>query len=136
MLFVGKYLKNYNQSALHHPGFRTMTSVEDSISRYIQEHGGRAVMSGHPRMAVGAKSDWQVLPQVDLTVALQFAYQKKVDYIVWRYGNSQENLYLLVDVNQSYIPSSQEEKITHKTIDQQHLFQLVKILPLADQVED
>lgn len=132
-LFVGKYLKNFNQSALHHPGFRTIISVEDSMAKYIQERGGRVVMSGHPRMAVRAKSDWQVLPLADLTVALQFAQHKKVDYIVWRYGDGKENLYLLVDVNQSYIPRKSEEKITHQTIDKKHYFELVKILPLADQ---
>lgn len=133
LLFIHGHLANFNRSLLHNPQFRNVMAIDKNVSEYIKARGGGVVMSTHPRTAVWANTDWQVLPQASLAESLQFAKHKDTDYILWPTRDIKDNFYLLIKVKESYIPADPKESLALQILDRQAYFQVASVLPREEQ---
>ena len=124
--FASDYLRYFNESVVSSKNFIASSQTDRSISEYLKSHGSRIIMSKQPGIAVRAFSDWQVLPQTDLSTLLKFALKKRVDHIVIQEESGYA--FRIIEMNGSIIPDSASDKLAYQLIDSQKNFVVVRLI--------
>jgi hypothetical protein len=122
--YVSASRKNY----LGNDEYRQRMVTRYQMSQYLRGRDARVIMSTQPDIAVGAFSDWQVMPQADFPSVLKFGRKKGVDYLVFRKPLTAGYSYYIVDLKDSGVPENTKEQLGFQLIERHVNFDLVRIV--------
>jgi 4-amino-4-deoxy-L-arabinose transferase-like glycosyltransferase len=108
------------------PANRSIREIEVSVSQRLKKARAEVVMSTHPAMAIGALSDWQVLPIATLPKLLKFAKHKYVDYAVTR--EEKRVFYHILDIKNSDQPDDLEVPLEVQIVETHDFYDLVRFI--------
>ena len=96
-----EYFRNLEASYLNIPTLNEAMSADVEVGRLLKAKSPETIMSEQPGFAVRAFSDWQVLPNVGLSQALEFGVHKNVDLVVVR--DQTKSYYRIIDLKRSQL---------------------------------
>lgn len=126
ILAVNDQIIYSSKNLLNNPPFIASRKIEVSVARRLKEGRAEVVMSSHPKLAVWASSDWQVLPQAPFSAQLEFAKNKHVDYAI--FPGEKRLFFHILDIKNSELPAQAGDPFDIQTLESSKYFDIIRVV--------